>query len=122
MTLPRIDIDDPDVDMDDSETLFYQGEPFTGEAVEYQGDSLVSLNTYKEGVEDGPVKEWYADGTPRSQGVMRGGFPVGEFNRWHPDGTPAAKTIMSADGLRQLAVTEWDESGSLTKEWHADHT
>ncbi|WP_063730083.1 toxin-antitoxin system YwqK family antitoxin [Streptomyces sp. RTd22] len=119
--MKRIDIDDPDVYMDDGETLFYQGRLFSGEAVEYQGDSLVTLNTYKEGVGDGPVKEWYADGTPRSQGIMRGGFPVGEFKSWHPNGKLARKMIMSANGLRQLAMTEWDEFGNLTDEWHAEH-
>ncbi|MDQ1046540.1 toxin-antitoxin system YwqK family antitoxin [Streptomyces sp. V4I2] len=116
----RIDIDDPGVTMDDGERLYYQGIPFTGEAVEYQRGALVSLITYKEGVEDGPVREWYTDGTLRSEGVMRDGFPAGEFQRWHPNGRLAARTIMSDNGLRQLAQFEWDEEGSLTKEWHTE--
>lgn len=120
MSMHRIDIDDPDVTMDDGERLYYRGNPFTGEAVEYQLGALVSLITYEDGVEDGPVREWYTDGTLRSEGVMRDGFPAGEFRRWHPNGRLAARTIMSANGLRQLAQFEWDEEGHPTKEWHAE--
>ncbi|QKW06204.1 hypothetical protein HUT18_07095 [Streptomyces sp. NA04227] len=105
--------------MDESEQLFYQGVPFTGEAVELQRGAVVSLNTYKEGVEDGPIRQWYVDGVLRSEGVMRDGFPVGEFRKWHHNGVLAARTIMSEDGLHQLTIFEWDESGELTKEWHA---
>lgn len=32
MTLPRIDIADPQIETDEGEVAFYQGEPFTGEA------------------------------------------------------------------------------------------
>ncbi|MER6353169.1 hypothetical protein ABT186_15305 [Streptomyces sp. NPDC001634] len=106
--------------MDYGERLYYRGTPFAGEAVEYQRGALVSLITYEDGVEDGPVREWYMDGTLRSDGVMRGGFPAGEFQRWHPNGRLAARTIMSDNGLRQLAQFEWDEEGNLTKEWHAE--
>lgn len=119
MSLHRIDIDDPDATMDEGERLYYRGTPFTGEAVEYQRGALVSLITYEDGYEDGPAREWYADGTLRSEGVMRGGFPVGGFQRWHPNGGLAARTVMSDNGLRQLAQFEWDEHGNMTKEWHA---
>ncbi|WP_432138705.1 toxin-antitoxin system YwqK family antitoxin [Streptomyces sp. bgisy154] len=120
MDLLRINIDSPDATMDDGELLYYQGSLFTGEAVEYQRGALVSLITYKDGIEDGPVREWYTDGTLRSEGAMRNGFPVGEFRRWHPNGRLAARTVMSANGLHQLARFEWDEDGNLTKEWHAE--
>ncbi|GAA0499096.1 hypothetical protein [Streptomyces olivaceiscleroticus] len=120
MTLQRIDIDDPEVEMDAAQTFFYAGVPFTGEVVEYQRGALVSLITYKDGVEDGPVKEWHTDGTLNSEGTMRGGFPVGESKKWHSNGTLAARMVMSADGLRQLARAEWDEEGNLIKEWHAE--
>lgn len=68
----RIDIDDPEVDFDDGERLFYPGEPFTGEVVEYQGGALVSLETYRDGIVDGPVKQWFEDGTLRAEGNAHG--------------------------------------------------
>ncbi|MFF9512531.1 hypothetical protein ACF1BU_38725 [Streptomyces sp. NPDC014724] len=52
--MTRIGIDDPSFEMDEGEAVFYRGERFTGEVVEYQKGALVSLVTYKEGVEDGP--------------------------------------------------------------------
>ncbi|MGA5351418.1 toxin-antitoxin system YwqK family antitoxin [Streptomyces thermodiastaticus] len=120
MSAHRIDIDDPEVTMDEGERLYYRGAPFTGEVVEYQREALVSLITYQDGFENGPVREWYADGTLRSQGTMRDGFPVGESQQWHPNGRLATRTIMSDNGLRQSALYEWDEEGNQTKEWHAD--
>ncbi|GGV97687.1 hypothetical protein GCM10015535_69540 [Streptomyces gelaticus] len=120
MTLPRIDIDDPQIEMDEGEVAFYQGEPFTGEVVEYQKGALVSLVTYKDGFEDGPSRKWYMDGTLRSEGVLRGGFPVGESKDWHPNGGLATRVLMSGNGLRQLEITEWDDEGNLTKEWRAE--
>lgn len=119
MTLPRIDIDDPEVDFDDGERLFYQGELFTGEVVEYQGGALVSLETYQDGIVDGPVRQWFEDGTLRAEGTMRGGFPTGESRRWHPDGSLAAKRIMTEDGHHPLAELEWDQNGEQTLSWYA---
>lgn len=42
----RIDIDDPDVDMDQGQRVLYRGEPFTGEAEERLGGVVVSLDSY----------------------------------------------------------------------------
>lgn len=120
MNMQRINIDDPGAIMDEGERLYYQGAPFTGEAVEYQSGALVSLITYQDGIENGPIREWYTDGTLRSEGVMRDGFPIGESQQWHPNGRLAARTIMSANGLRQLAQFEWDDEGNVTKEWRAE--
>ncbi|WP_327729438.1 hypothetical protein OG250_26575 [Streptomyces sp. NBC_00487] len=115
----RIDIDAPGVEVDDGERLFYQGELFTGEVVEFQGSALVSLETHRDGIVDGPVRQWYEDGTLRADGTMRGGFPTGESRRWHPDGSLAAKRIMTEDGHRPLAELEWDENGKQILSWYA---
>lgn len=42
----RIDIDDPDVDMDQGQRVLYRGELFTGEAEERLGGVVVSLDSY----------------------------------------------------------------------------
>ncbi|MFC7303503.1 toxin-antitoxin system YwqK family antitoxin [Streptomyces monticola] len=120
MTLARIDVDDPDVDMDEGERLLYRGALFTGEAVEYQQGALVSLDTYKDGVSHGPTNTWYPDGTLRTEAIMEEGFPVGESKSWHPNGTLASKRIMSPNGLRPLVEFEWDEDGNQTRHWTAD--
>ncbi|NKQ28324.1 toxin-antitoxin system YwqK family antitoxin [Streptomyces galbus] len=118
--MQRVDIDSPDVFIDEEEVLHHRGRRFTGEAVEYQRGALVSLVTYEDGVENGPLLEWYTDGTPRSRATMRDGFAVGEAHAWHPNGRLAVRILMSDDGLRQLSRLEWDEGGNVTKEWHAE--
>ncbi|MFI1372522.1 toxin-antitoxin system YwqK family antitoxin [Streptomyces longwoodensis] len=122
MALQRIDIDSPDVFIDEAEVCYYQGRAFTGEVVEYQRGSLVNLITYEEGVENGPLREWYTDGTLRSECVMRDGYAVGESRRWHSNGRLASRILMSENGLQQITRFEWDEDGNLTKEWHAEGT
>ena len=41
----RIDVDGPDVDMDQALRVLYKGELYTGEAKEFMGDARVNLNT-----------------------------------------------------------------------------
>ncbi|MFD7437160.1 toxin-antitoxin system YwqK family antitoxin [Streptomyces sp. NPDC059861] len=113
----RIDIDDPDVDMDDSERLYHRGEPFTGEVTEHLGESLVSLDTYADGYKNGPSREWYKDGTLRSEGTVRNGLPVGEFKEWHANGVLAAKQVFAENGMTLLEDNTWDEHGQPTRTW-----
>ncbi|MGW9137208.1 MULTISPECIES: toxin-antitoxin system YwqK family antitoxin [unclassified Streptomyces] len=113
----RIDIDDPDVDMDQGQRVLYRGELFTGEAEERLGGVVVSLDSYVAGVQDGPSREWYKDGTLRSEGTARMGLPVGVSKEWHPNGTLAAERVFAEDGLTLLADRQWDEMGRPTKNW-----
>lgn len=39
----------------------------------YQKGALVSLVTYRNGIEDGPSKEWHVEGTLRSDGCCEAG-------------------------------------------------
>ncbi|KAB1139832.1 hypothetical protein F7R91_38545 [Streptomyces luteolifulvus] len=43
----RIDIDDPEIEMDEAQRLLYRGEPFTGEVTEFLSGKLVSLDSYE---------------------------------------------------------------------------
>ncbi|MDK0522369.1 hypothetical protein [Streptomyces sp. ML-6] len=116
----RIDIDDPEVDMDQGQRLLYRGELFTGEVEEHLGDALVSLDSYVEGVQHGPSREWYKDGTLRSEATARTGLPVGTSREWHPNGVLAAEVEFSENGMTMVAERRWDEEGRPTKNWHAD--
>ncbi|WP_326767967.1 hypothetical protein OG978_28625 [Streptomyces sp. NBC_01591] len=116
----RIDIDDPEVDMDRGQRLLYRGELFTGEVEEHLGGALVSLDSYVEGVQHGPSREWYEDGTLRSEATAREGRPAGVSGEWHPNGVLAAEVEFSENGLRTLAERRWDEEGQPTKNWRAD--
>ncbi|MEU8292163.1 hypothetical protein [Streptomyces pseudogriseolus] len=116
----RIDIDDPDVDMDDAQRLLYRGEPFTGEVTEHLQGKLVSLDVYRDGIQDGLSREWYKDGTPRSEGTVRDGLPRGEFREWHANGVLASRKVFDNDGLTLREDDQWDETGRPTRSWRLD--
>ncbi|MEU1520538.1 hypothetical protein ABZ490_52080 [Streptomyces sp. NPDC005811] len=113
----RIDVDDPEVDMDNRQRLLFRGELFTGEAVEHQDGALVSLECYEEGLRHGPNREWYEDGRLRSEGTARRGRPVGVSRAWHPSGLLAHERVFADDGLTMLSDHEWDENGQPTRAW-----
>ncbi|WP_107421902.1 MULTISPECIES: toxin-antitoxin system YwqK family antitoxin [unclassified Streptomyces] len=118
MTSPkRIDIDDPEVDMDGGGNLSYKGEPFTGEVAEYAGDSLISLDEYADGVLHGKSQEWHLNGTLSSAGRAKHGHPVGTWKQWHPNGSIASERVFAAAGRTMLSDRAWDENGNLTREW-----
>ncbi|MFE7045861.1 toxin-antitoxin system YwqK family antitoxin [Streptomyces atratus] len=93
----RIDIDAPDVDMDGAQRVLYRGEPFTGEVAEFQGGHLISLDEYTDGVLNGMSREWYQDGTLRSEGVTQNGRALGEFKEWHPNGGVKSRKFFDRD-------------------------
>ncbi|MEU9322184.1 hypothetical protein [Streptomyces sp. NPDC048295] len=115
----RVDIDDPEVDMDQGLRLLHRGELFTGEVEERLGGAVVGLDAYVAGVQHGPSREWYEDGTLRSEGTAREGRPVGASREWHPNGVLAAETEFSEDGMTMLAERRWDEEGRPAKNWRA---
>ncbi|MGX5182706.1 toxin-antitoxin system YwqK family antitoxin [Streptomyces avermitilis] len=116
----RIDIDDPEVDMDTGQRLLYRGELFTGEAVEHLGGALVSLENYEDGLAHGPSREWYKDGTLRSEGTVRRALPVGVWRVWHPNGTLASERVFSDNGQTILSDRQWDETGQPTRSWRKE--
>ncbi len=121
LTAPqRIDIDDPEVGMDEGRRLLYRGEPFSGEVVEYLSGHLVSLDVYVDGVQSGISREWYTDGTPRSAGMTQNGLPSGESKEWHPNGQLAVRQVFSTNGLTLLEDFRWDKEGRPTRSWRLD--
>ncbi|MFI9385111.1 pentapeptide repeat-containing protein [Kutzneria sp. NPDC052558] len=97
--LPRIDLQVSTVEWDDGARLRHDGHAFTGEAVThgYSGE-VTSLVTYRYGVEDGPRREWYEDGTPKSEQTVRKGVVVGVARDWRPDGRLARERIFDERG------------------------
>ncbi|MEV6606726.1 pentapeptide repeat-containing protein [Kutzneria sp. NPDC051319] len=104
--LPRIDLQVSTVEWDDGARLKHDGHVFTGEAVThgYSGE-VTSLVTYRYGVEDGPQRTWYEDGTPKSELTVRRGVIIGVARDWHPDGRLARERV-------------FDERGDLASERH----
>ncbi|MFD6182135.1 toxin-antitoxin system YwqK family antitoxin [Streptomyces goshikiensis] len=113
----KIDVDDPDAEMDMADRLFHRGEPYTGEVVEYLGGALVNQETYVEGRPDGLSRSWYKDGTAESEGTLRRGRPTGVFREWHPNGVLKSRQVFDEAGLVLTEEERWDESGRQTKNW-----
>ncbi|MER5812500.1 hypothetical protein ABT143_30675 [Streptomyces sp. NPDC002033] len=112
----KIDIGDPDVDMDDAQRLLYKSQLYAGEVVEYAGGSLVSQDSYVSGRQDGISREWYKNGVLRSEGVVRAGKPQGEFREWHSSGTLKSRQVFDDTGLLREEEL-WNEAGHRTRSW-----
>jgi antitoxin component YwqK of YwqJK toxin-antitoxin module len=115
--MTRIDVDDPQLETELDSRVTYRGEFFTGEVAETSGGVLVALTTYRDGFEDGPSQEWFADGTPLSDGTVRRGFPVGPWRLWHSNGVLAEEKVFDDEGKGDiLRLRRWSESGELVKD------
>ncbi|MFJ5673959.1 toxin-antitoxin system YwqK family antitoxin [Streptomyces sp. NPDC093097] len=118
----RIDVDGPDVDMDDAQRLLYRGEPFTGEVAEHQSGHLISLDEYTDGILNGHSREWYQDGTLRSEGIVRDGQAVGEFKEWHPNGALKSRKFFDSSIASLREEDTWDEHGVQLTSWRRNDT
>lgn len=98
-----------DITRDDSATyVFVDGVRYTGEVIDTEGDVVTSLNTYVDGLEDGPQREYYYDGSPRNAFEVANGHAVGESREWHPNGRLARLRIFNDIGWVESEQT-WDE-------------
>ncbi|HWC79488.1 MAG TPA: hypothetical protein VG756_05945 [Pseudonocardiaceae bacterium] len=112
-----INVDDPEIDGDLSGRITYRGELFTGQTVEYHPKTgqRIGLTTYTDGVEDGPSKSWYPDGSLESEGVVKSGSAVGEWHEYHPNGRVRQLDVFDDQGRHQSRKI-WDENGTLIEE------
>ncbi|KIH96807.1 hypothetical protein LP52_23055 [Streptomonospora alba] len=109
-------VEDTELEYDDY-VAFYNGEVYTGEAVELgRNGEVIALTTYERGFEHGPSLEWYPGGQLREEGrvdMSRGA--VGVWKTWHKDGTLAAERTFDDHG-RMVSDREWDADGNVVKD------
>lgn len=109
--MKRINLNDMDhTTGDDLRLEDENGEPFTGEVVDEAAGLLLAQLFYSNGIPHGPSREWWDDGTLRSEGENYHGRPRGIFKRWHRNGQLARESIFSDDGVL-IERREWDEGG-----------
>lgn len=107
--MERVNADD--LVQDEPERFLYNGERFTGEAVETNEDgTIIGLNTYRNGYEEGPQREWYPDGSLRSEYWVINGRITGEAREWHDNGRLAKLQHWNEFG-EMTAHEEWNENG-----------
>ncbi|SFS94236.1 hypothetical protein SAMN05660874_04422 [Saccharopolyspora flava] len=111
-----IRVNEDELDSEPYGPVLYDGERFTGEAVDLLPDgTMVSLTTYTNGLQDGPDREWYNDGTPRSEGEFHEGLPVGTHRTWAPEGN-LIREIEFSEGGRIIRRRGFDATGNVTWE------
>lgn len=105
----RVNIDD--IVRDQAEYVMYDGKEYTGEVVETLDDgTVITLNTYRIGREEGPQFEYYTDGSPRSEYWIVNGRLTGESREWHENGQLALRQRYDEFGNVSQRET-WDENG-----------
>ncbi|MFE6507832.1 toxin-antitoxin system YwqK family antitoxin [Nocardioides sp. NPDC057767] len=95
MTEPRL-VPDSELDFDEDLVFTDGGKPFTGVAFEESAIRGRSEVTYRDGLQDGPARDWYPSG------VLKG-------ESWHVQGVPHGP------------AREYDESGKLREEATYSH-
>ncbi|AZM89728.1 MULTISPECIES: toxin-antitoxin system YwqK family antitoxin [Streptomyces] len=119
-SMRRVDADDPDVDIDMGNRMLYQDELFTGEVAEYQGEQIVCLDVYLDGVRNGLSQMWYPDGAQKLKGTVVNGSALGEFLEWHPNGVLKSRKFFDDDIYSLKEESVWDEQGNLVREWRRE--
>lgn len=117
------------------------GAPFNGIIGIYtSGNVLLSEQTYKDGVKEGPWSVYHPNGELQKEGEIRNGLEHGRYREWYPngqlkyeyqydagkkvgkwlswyeDGTPYTERNFVNDQL-EGKVLVWDEEGLLAKEY-----
>jgi antitoxin component YwqK of YwqJK toxin-antitoxin module len=111
-----IRVNEADLDWDDDNLPWYDGEPFTGECVETAPDGrLLSLTTYENRLGEGPFRGWSNDGVLILEGTSHRNLPVGTQREWYGTGAPKYEREYGEQG-RLLAYRHWDEDGNLVED------
>lgn len=106
----RVDVDDPDLDMDEDLYYSYHDELFTGVMVEYYpNEQLAAEVGYRGGRPEGRSRAWYNDGTLKSEHVVENRRVVGTARQWHPNGNLAEERRFRDGSVAE--VRQWDEDG-----------
>lgn len=113
----RVDVDDPALDMLPDMSVTYEGRLFTGETVETHPHTgqVIAVTSYADGLQHGPSREWYADGTPRSEGQCERGLPAGLWREWHPNGRVASEQEFTGKG-RMISRRTWSPEGEVLED------
>lgn len=79
--------------------MLYKGEPFNGTTFErYKNKALSRVQSYKNGILDGPSYVWYPDGSPQMYVNYRQGLLSGRFLGWYMHGGILYDMVINAQG------------------------
>lgn len=100
-----------DIEYTDDLFVIYEGEPFTGEVVDYYADGqLRKIETYGNGIPRGPERTFYPDGSIKSEYWNVDGGWHGIGRTWFPNGQPESETRY--DHAEVVERKRWSEDGT----------
>jgi antitoxin component YwqK of YwqJK toxin-antitoxin module len=98
----------------DSDRWLLDGVPFTGVALSADGP-FRGEREYRDGLEDGWSRVWWVPtGTLNHEQHWADGWADGPCRNWYPDGTPRSDETFAAGEL--VRGRYWDPSGALVEE------
>jgi antitoxin component YwqK of YwqJK toxin-antitoxin module len=109
--MSELHVDIKDTTLGEGQEVLYQGVPLTGEVIRTTKDGVVVTSKwYRDGLEEGPQREWYGNGTPQSEYTVVDTNVTGQSLDWHRNGQLARRQEFDEYGeLRKREV--WDEDG-----------
>jgi antitoxin component YwqK of YwqJK toxin-antitoxin module len=116
--LPRVELDELElVVRDDGYYFHWNGQPFTGIAIEsFPEGPLQSETYYADGIENGPRRAWYPSGKLMEEANLWYGGIHGHERTWDEQGR------LRSEKLGEFGITlsekRWDEEGRLVNDWH----
>lgn len=74
------------------DSVFFEGKPFTGKAVEKKMNDrhkavIVGEELYTGGIANGTWREWYSGGEKKFEGTFKNGKGDGDWIEWNADGS-----------------------------------
>jgi antitoxin component YwqK of YwqJK toxin-antitoxin module len=117
--MQRVDFDSLQTKAD--QTIVYQGQPFTGIAVETRSDGTLMCETeFVEGVQNGASREWSTRGQLIAEDTYWNGSKHGICRRWLESGQPASEDTYEYS--IKTKHKEWDATGRMIDKWKLSQT
>lgn len=79
----------------------------------YANGQLASRREYRQGMKDGRQQEWWPDGRPRLDEIVREDAPVGLYRTWYASGQAFEEHRYDTNGHEDGAQKVWYEDGSI---------
>jgi antitoxin component YwqK of YwqJK toxin-antitoxin module len=86
-------VPDDEIEYDNDLTYSYRGKPFTGVSYDDVPGHGLSEVSYVDGLQDGPARDWYVSGQPKSETLFRRNVRHGLSRVFREDGTLASEEI-----------------------------
>jgi antitoxin component YwqK of YwqJK toxin-antitoxin module len=106
-SLPRVK--DDQLDFDENLIYYLNGRRFTGIGYEEIPGRELSEITYRDGMQDGPARDWYPSGRLKSESIYHRNVLHGHDREFWEDGSLASEKHYEHGVL--VRSTEFDENG-----------